>query len=356
MARIKNAKWFDGDSKGMPDPETSVQGEITASRLANGCALAFGVVVECEDPSKSGKIKVLSQLFGDKAVQCDYVSPIGGAGYGLVAVPGIGATVLVGNSPFSDPPCNAFWMGVLYAPGQEDLPSIRSQPYKNEIKSRAEVKDNGRVPDAVVSHGIPNMDEVYQDNNLPDSFVLKHPAGHSISLSEKSTEERTINEIKLKTAGNKRMIMSDAPPSAGGESILLVDENRNLIKITSLSDDNPDSVVTEAGKNIETTSFEGNIEHVIGPRSSGNYTIQNVGTGNISIDSNQGNITLDAAKSITLKCGNSTITITPNGINIDAANLNITGSNGDVSVRGTTLRTHRHSDPDIYGGTTTPPV
>jgi len=356
MGSVKDSSWFDGDNGGLPPVETAVQGEVTADRLANGCALAFGIVVDCEDPSKAGRIKVLSQLFGDKPVQCDYVSPIGGAGYGLVAVPGIGATVLVGNSPFSDPPCHAFWMGVLYAPGQEDSPSIRSQPYKNEIKSRSEVKDNGELPEGTVSHGIPNMDEVYQDNNLPDSFVLKHPAGHSISLSEKCTNERTINEIKLKTAGNKRIIMSDAPPDAAGECIALCDENNNLIKITSLSEDNPDSIVTEAGKNIETTSFDGNIEHTIGPRSSGNYTVQNVGTGDIQISSDQGNITLNAAKSITLKCGNSTITLTPNGIDIDAANLNITGTNGDVSVRGTTLRTHRHSDPDIYGGTTTPPV
>ena len=358
MGKVKGPSWFDAENGAqmISTLKTSVEGEITAERITNGCTLAFGIVTDCEDPSKSGRIKVLSQLFGDKPVPCDYVSPIGGAGYGLVAVPGIGATVLVGNSPFSDPPCNAFYMGVLYAPGQADIPTIRSQPYKNEINPRHEVKDDGSLPEKTTSHGIPNMDEVYQDNNLPDSFVLKHPGGHSISLSEKVTDERTVNEIKLKTAGNKRIIMSDAPPAAAGECIALCDENNNLIKITSLSEDNPDSIVTEAQKNIETTSWAGEIEHTVGLNSSKNYTVNNLGTGDIKVRSDQGNITLDAAKSITLKCGNSTITLTPNGINIDAGNLTITGTNGDVSVKGTTLLTHVHSDPDIFDGITTPPV
>ena len=299
----------------------------------------------------------MSQLFGDKPVPCDYVSPIGGAGYGLVAVPGIGATVLVGNSPFSDPPCNAFWMGVLYAPGQEQMPSIRSQPYENKIIERTEVADDGSVaPEKIVSHGIPNMNQVYQDNNLPESFVLKHPAGHAISLTHKVTSEREINEIKLKTAENKRIVMSDAPGNAAGDSILLIDENKNFIKISSDDDDNPNSIVTEAKENIETTSFGGKIEHTISPKSTGDYSITNAGSGDVDISADQGHITLESAKSITLKCGGSSITLDPTSISIKAPVLTITGGTGDVSVRGTTLLTHVHVDPDIFDGITTPGI
>ena len=353
MNPVRGDKWFDGESGHFT--QTAVEGEITADRITNGCALAFGIVTDCEDATKSGRVKVKSQLFGPQAVPCDYVSPIGGAGYGLMAVPGIGATVLVGNSPFSDPPCTAFWMGVLYAPGQEDIPSIRSQPYKDEITDRVEIKDNGTIPTTTVSHGIPNMDEVYQDNNLPDSFVLKHPAGHSISLTHKVTDERNINEIKLKTAENKRIILSDAPPSAGGEAITLVDENDNLIRITSMGE-NPDSIVTEAGKDITVFSKEGEIDHTIGPDSKKDYSITNIGTGDIAISANEGNITIDAAQSITLKCGNSEIKMTKSSIEIKANSVNVTGSTGNVSIMGTTLLTHTHGDPDVFGGVTTPGV
>ena len=80
---------------------------------------ALGTVTRCMDDEHAGRIEVDSPAFPEGPEQCDYLSPIGGAGYGFFAVPGIGATVLVGCVPYADPPNRYFWMGCLYAAGQE---------------------------------------------------------------------------------------------------------------------------------------------------------------------------------------------------------------------------------------------
>ena len=334
---------------------TPTQEEVSAETTVTGFrGLGFGLVTQCMDTQKSGRIKVQSDVFPEGPQTCDYVSPIAGAGYGLFAVPGIGSVVLVGKNPYNDDHPNNFWLGCLYAAGQREIPGAKSQPYvlgdaKQLIKS--EVKDSGEPTGdgPTVSFGVPNEADVYKDNDLPDSFILKHPAGHSVTLENKNTPERQINEIKLKTAGNKRLIMSDAPADSGGEVIHLIDENDNQIKITSIGKEasQNDSIVTRAIGHIETTSEEGQQQHIVGKESTSDYSITNAGKGNITITCNNGEMVLDAAKSITLRCGGSTITLTPTGIDINTNTLNIKGGTGDVDVAGVTLRKHRHP---IAGG------
>jgi hypothetical protein len=347
-AAIGNAQMAQSmlESMGEAIEITPVQSEVEATNIEEDSTLAFGTVTKTWDKSHAGRIDVESDAFPGETITCDYVSPVGGAGYGFFALPGIGATVLIGRVPWSNPPVRYFWMGCLYAAGQEQSPTLRSHPYKRgepSQVSRNEVLDDGSTPDEtpIVSHGIPNEKAVYQDNNLPDSFVLKHPAGHYLSLTDKNTGERSINEIKLKTAENKVIRLSDAPPSDGGECIHLIDENKNQIKITSLGD-NPDSIVTEAGKNIETCSWEGSISQTVSPLSEGDIEIENMGYGDISVKAFDGHISLDAWKGITLTCGSSKIELTPTGININCTNINVIGGTGDVNVQGISHVGHLH--------------
>ena len=140
--------------------------------------------------------------------------------------------------------------------------------------------------------------------------------------------------------------MSDAPPAAGGECIHIVDENKNQIKITSLATPTevggPDSIITHAGKNIESYTKEGHIEHVVGPQSELGYTINVAGKGDINVTCSQGEITLTAEKAITLKCGSSKLILTRNELLIDAPLVNIKGQMGEVDIAGHTLTKHIH--------------
>mgnify|MGYP003629529853 FL=1 len=340
--------------------DTPSQEEVSAeSSVAGFPGLAFGVVTQCLDSQKSGRIKVQSKAFPKGPQTCDYVTPIGGAGYGFFAVPGIGSVVLVGKNPYNDSYAKHFWLGCLYAAGQREIPGVKSQPYvlgEPTALPKNEIMDNGEpIPDdPTVSYGVPNEGDVYQDNDLPDSFVFKHPAGHSMSLTDKNTPERQINEIKLKSAGNKRLIISDAPAPAGGESITLIDENENQVKITSVGYDKvPDnSIITHAGGDIQTYTKEGGIDQTISELSEGNFTVENAGKGDIDISSNNGHIVLKAETSITLECGGSTITLSPTGIDINTHTLNIKGGTGDVDIQGVTLLKHRHPVPHPGGSFT----
>lgn len=331
------------EAMGRGDDVTPVQQEVASEDTPKTGYLALGIVRSCEDSERAGRIVVESAAFPQGPQPCDYVSPIGGAGYGFFAVPGIGATVLIGRTEFTDPPNQNFWFGCLYAPGQRQQKGMKAQPY---IKGDSSQLVSNEIPDSsesmddtpIVSYGVPNEADVYADNNLPDSFVLKHPGGHSISLTDKNTSERQVQEIKLKSAGNKRILLNDAPLV---ENIQLIDENQNSITITSDGADLQDSIEVQAGQNIFVNAIEGEISNIIGKESKGNYSITNQGKGDIVVDSSN-NITLEANTSITLQCGTSKITLSPTGIVIDAPTISIRGASGDVNVQGISLTTHRH--------------
>ena len=351
------------DAIGVGIDFTPTENEVFSEGHAQDSWFAFGEVTQCLDEEHSGRLLVKSQAFSDGEQPCDYVSPVGGAGYGFFALPGIGAKVLVGKAPYSD-----FWMGCLYAPDTVQVPGTKTQPYSLAVPSidfpKHEIDDMGTLPnDIITSYGIPNENSVYQDNNLPDSFILKHPAGHSISLTHKDTSDRIIDEIKLKTAGNKRLIMSDAPAIAGGEAIRLIDENDNGIKIQSLASANPpkgdagpDSISTVAKGNVQVQTKEGHIQHVVAATSKGGYSIDVAGQGDMIVETGHGEIILNAQKAITLQCGSSKIIMTQDGIRIESSRVTIEGDFGEVDLAGHTLTKHIHIDtvPMSSNPTSTP--
>ena len=313
--------------------------------------LAFGTVRKCLDDEHSGRLLVDCPAFPDGDEPCDYVSPIGGAGYGFFAIPGIGATVLVGSVPYSDPPNKFFWMGCLYAPGQEVQQDMKTQPYYRGKKdeqfnqiTRTEILEDGdnMLKETESTYGCPNADhaEVYGSNDLPDSFILKHPGGHCISLTDKRADVE-INEIKLKSAQNKRIVLSDARPDAGGERIQLIDENKNTICIRSEDPDNRDSIYTYAQENIEVTSKKGKMEHLIqeGDR---DFSIDNKGSGDITVEAHQGEVVVKSPTKIRFECGGSYIELTPNKIEIKTTQMDQRSGFGDVLVQGVSLRNHYH--------------
>ena len=314
--------------------QTPVQEEVASQTGTGSSFFALGTVTQTLDGQKAGRIKVDSVAFPDGPQDCDYVSPIAGAGYGFFAVPGIGATVLIGKTPNQN-----FWLGCLYAAGQRDLPNTKTQPYilGDETQlPKNEVMDNGEPTPTTpeVGYGVPNESDVYRDNYLPDSFVLKHPKGHGLTMSDKNTPERQINEIKLKSGGNKRVILSDAPAAAGGGNILLIDENSNQVRITSegykgITDN---SIITSVGGNVEVDTKSGSISHTISNKSIHDFSIDNLGSGNVDLTAHNGHITLNAESGISLQCGSCSIEVSPDKITINGPTVQMTGNQLDLDA------------------------
>jgi hypothetical protein len=350
---------LDGELKKLGANYTPIQEEIAAQIATKNSFLAFGVVEECLDLERAGRLRVRSSAFPRGVEVCDYVSPVAGGDYGLFAMPGIGATVLVGQTPFHDPPTGYFWLGCLYAAGSESCDTQKTQPYHTDESgkqlSRTVVKDDGSEVTNVlkVSYGVPDEEQVYGTNNLPDSFVLKHPCGHALFMTDKKAAQNEVKEIKLKSAENKRLILSDGPPSQGGDHIILCDESNNQIRITSnsnpkLKDITDNSIYMQAKGQIDAKSMAGGVALTVGPESEDDIDIQNTGKGNINIKAyGKGgtSVHVQAPKeqgSIVLSCGESSIEINGDSITIKSPKVNIDGGLGDVNVNNISLTGHKH--------------
>jgi hypothetical protein len=266
-------------------------------------------------------------------------------------VPGIGATVLVATIPSKNPPVTNVWMGCLYPAGQMTPKSFISQPF---AKTDVEVAKN-EVPEytpprgvsnaATAGAGCPDEDTIYADNNLPNSYVFKHPAGHSLRMTKKITPERNQDEIVIRTALGKRLCLSDAPASFGGNSLQLLDSDNNGLSIYTQT---PEPVIqVETVGDINTISRAGDINNTIGAAAKGKKIRLTNGSSNGHIGVSglgiNGTIDLTATKSITLSVGNSKITIASEKISIDTPNIQITGQQGsEMSLGGVTFSNHSH--------------
>jgi hypothetical protein len=330
---------------------TPAQREASFGKTTATPTFGFGTVKACGDSDKAGQLLVQADIFGPLPVPCSYVSPIGGGGAGLFALPGIGATVLCANIPSNNPPVENVWMGCLYKDGQVIPDSYISQPYS---KLDTEVARNylsekqpprGQPTGASVGAGVPNQDVIYADNNLPNSYVFQHPAGHSLRMTKKVTPQRNQNEIVVRSAMGKRLVISDAPADKGGNAIQLLDADNNGISIYTES--TAPSVVTETEGNIVQTSKQGDITSTI-PATAKDAAVTTTNgsfNGHIGVSSigENGTINLTASKEILLQVGGTSIKITEDGLTINAPKVNITGGQGsELSLAGIPFTTHNH--------------
>tara|TARA_R100000458_G_scaffold13299_1_gene11107 strand:- start:11471 stop:12553 length:1083 start_codon:yes stop_codon:yes gene_type:complete len=341
---------------------TPIEEEI-ASQTANKIPwFGFGIVRGTQDTEHAGRLLVDVPGMPHGPQPCDYMSPVGGAGYGLFALPGIDSIVLVGQVPYADPPTKYFWMGCLYHGGQQEMLGQKTQPYyvgEKDPEAKQQVRQEvdparpayNHSADSEITYGCPNADTaaVYGSNDLPDSYVFKHPAGHMMIMSDKKSDV-VINEFKIKSALNKRIVLNDAP-GEGGDCIQIADENDNTIQIGNSENSNPNSILATAKGNVELTSQNGKIDLTV-QNGSNNIELDNMGTGDITIHAMGGATQIKAANEITLKCGSSSIKLSPDGITINAPNINMVG-NGDVRINNKSLPNHTHNV--LPGGTTTPP-
>ena len=330
---------------------TPAQREASFGQTTPLPTFGFGTVKGCGDSAKGGQLLIQADIFGPKAVPCAYVSPVGGGGAGFFALPGIGATVLCANIPSTNPPVENVWMGCLYPEGQVIPESYITQPYSKTDKEVAkfytaeETPPRGAPVGAAVGAGVPNQNVIYLDNNLPNSYVFQHPAGHSFRMTKKVTEQRNQNEIVMRSALGKRLVLSDAPANKGGNALQLLDENDNGLSIYAQS--TAPTVKIETDGDIVQKTKVGDITSTISADAK-DASIESTNAGRnshigVSSIGDSGTLNLTASKEIILQVGGSQIVITETGITINADKVNVTGGDGsDIELASVPFVDHTH--------------
>jgi len=330
---------------------TPAQREASFGQTSTRPTFGFGTVKACGDSEKSGQLLIQADIFGPTPVPCSYVSPVGGGGAGLFAVPGIGATVLCANIPSTNPPVENVWIGCLYKDGQIVPDSYISQPYskvdtevaKNYLSEKQPPR--GKPAGASPGAGVPNQDVIYADNNLPNSYVFQHPAGHSLRMTKKVTPQRNQNEIVVRSAMGKRLVLSDAPASKGGNALQLLDADNNGISI--YTETTAPTVAIETEGSIVQTSKQGDITSTIPAtaKDAGVTTTNGSLNSHIGFSSigENGTLNLTATKEIVLQVGGTSLKLTEEGLTINAPKVNIEGGEGsELSLAGIPFTTHNH--------------
>lgn len=203
----------------------------------------------------------------------------------------------------------------------------------------------GRPTQLAVGAGVPNQDVIYLDNNLPNSYVFQHPAGHSFRMTKKVTRHRNQNEIVVRSAMGKRLVLSDAPADKGGNSLQLLDENDNGLSIYTQS--TAPTVKIETDGDIVQKTRVGDITSTISADAK-DASIESTNAGinshiGVSSIGDSGTLNLTASKEIILQVGGSQIKMTENAITINATKLNITGGDGsDITLASIPFVDHTH--------------
>ena len=316
--------------------EVSFEPILSEKRVPKETAtIALGTVENNADLESGGRLMVICKtFFGNDAEGVEYCAPGAGAGYGMFTPPGKGATVVIAKLPDKQKDGSRYiCLGGLYAPFVQTR-SARTQPNglaADDLIKEETSSDTDDTP--IVSRGVPDEFETYAGNNKPDHWVYKHPCGHSLLMGRKVTEDINQNEIRLKTAGDKRLLMSDAPHNSGGDCIQLVDENKNSIKIQAEDDANPNSLQIDMGENIHVNTKTGEIEQIISAKSKGDYSVQNHGTGDVNHIAAKGNVNIQAAKTVTLSAGGKAkIVMSDNAIVLSVGGTSLTITDAGVDI------------------------
>ena len=166
-----------------------------------------------------------------------------------------------------------------------------------------------------------------------------------LRMTKKVTSQRNQNEIVMRSAMGKRLILSDAPAKNGGNALQLLDEDNNGLSIYTQS--TAPTVAVETQGDIIQTSKEGDISSTISAASkNGTISLTNGSQdGHIGVSSIGGNntITLTATQKIVLQVGATTLELSEDGLSINSPSVNINGGpNSDIVVDRTSLVNHTH--------------
>ena len=340
----------------------------------------------------------------DDVITASMCSPNVGGDQGIISIPGPGSVVLFVDVQSLSSADITFqhkyvWLGALatqtvITKNQSVVANDALNPddYCNEQKDphARHPSDSGLL----VGGGTPDEGTMYNSDGNPQKSIWKFLSGHKIVLSRlvDAVLGRNDNSLLVQSAGGKHLRLDDGPPELGMDRISLRDENQNRLEIRA-GGTRPNSSLLETGQDQEFNSLRGCQHMTIMADSTGDQVRENIGTGNIEDRAHQGNhditayvdinrtsltgdithiceegditfqtqmgdinleaaadidmdagknVTIDAPVGITFTCGESTITMSEDSIDITSPTITINGVKGDAVINGISLVTHQH--------------
>ena len=284
------------------------------------------------DTLHGGHLSVIcDQVHGAQAFTCKMASPFGGAGYGLFAVPGAGASVLITEVQGE----GWVWFSCLFNLEVEaggtatvvDPKGTGSEAQKSEAEDPYAKLGREEGDPMQMTHGVPESFLAYAENNEPEQYIWKTPKGHKIIMSEKHTENCEEKHITIQSAGGKRIILDDAdarteigtepsmPTGQTGDRIIIADgdeweeeggPNRIWIQSTAGEEGVEDSIQVYARNSLFLEAREGNINMTVldSEVEDAHILITNLASGNLEMDIEEGDIAAAAKYRICLNAWN----------------------------------------------------
>lgn len=356
--------------------------------------IRVGRVIQNYDNTAGGVIKIKPLDSAGDVVQEEYdavpCSPNLGEGYGFLSVPGVGTDVLFVEIPpivkgidRGKVTFRHAWIGVVATDqvrmkGQAAFSNDKNDPDENN-NTQKDVLGQPGFAEKTKSLTVPEGENMYAENGLPQQDILKSKHGHKLVLSHKITESGVNdNGILLQSASGKGLHINDGPPEMKMDRITLKDEQNHGVKgergpnrfeILSFKDEA--QLVTE--KDQIHVTHSGNQEHTImcgtGSQSRinrgrgdvedivayGNHKvnanknivslshkgniIETAQDGDIQENAPNGRVISIAGNQLQLVCGESSITLLPGSVEINSPSISINGAaislaGGPISMNG----------------------
>ena len=272
---------------------------------------------------KHGRIKV--QFHWDRDGKKDekttcfirHMTPWSGKNWGMIHVPRIGQEVVV---QFEEgDPDRPLVIGMLY--NNDTMPPYTLPGRKDEmgIVTRSTKSGSANTFHELIFKDEKEKELVRFQSERDYKQTIKNNADITIGLEHKDKGDltQTIHRHKTETLNT-------------GDNKFTIKQGSQIVKIKK------DQTETIEGKSTRTitgnhteTIKQGNLVETV---KMGNHT-ETVKMGNITVKANMGKTTIQAMQSIELKCGASTIKLTPASIEIKAPMIKINGS-GMTEVKG----------------------
>ena len=244
------------------------------------------LVINNRDIFSAGRLEVVCPDVSIDSFWVDCATPFGGHGYGFFNPVHTGASVLIAEIDNSDD-AGFYWFANTWEP-TNPLP-----------KDSTRWEHDG-------AYGIPDALDTYRDIFYPQKYTWKTPEAHFIQMSDVNRQDPTgipIQETYIRAQTNDgKYILLDAGQGEGFDRIVISDQKNNYIKIQT-GDDNasgPEGIEAECKGKILITTREGTLTLQVQPSSKGDLKIINDGAGDITVDSKNGNVNVNAAKAISL--------------------------------------------------------
>jgi hypothetical protein len=344
--------------------------------------IKIGIVKSNEDPTAAGRLQI-AELDSNGDVTKNYIfavpcSPNIGDGHGFISVPGPGSYVMYFEAPpitftTKRAPVKHVWLGAIALPtlqteGVAATSSDKNDPDESNNTQKDYLARTFKDSKKLYDSGIPEGQNVYMDNDIPQQDIWKSKKGHKFIMSHKITDKGTHDSgIRMQSSLGKVIHLNDGHPGAGAhDRIVISDGTRsdpstgsygpNMFQIIS-GGTRKDTAELRTGRTQTFLTFRGNQFHEI-LEGKGDQTRDNKGAGDIkdtayngnhitqaeqnihrtskkgdinetaekgdiAYISDEGQITIEAATKINIRCGNSQIVLNPESIEIESPQITV---------------------------------